>query len=116
MENLVRAADALQKLCQQNDWKFAFIGGLTLQYWGRPRLTQDVDLCLLTGFGDEAAFIDRLLAEYQSRIADARQFALNHRILLLATRDGISLDISLGGINRPVTGCTWIANSLSFAS
>ena len=29
------------------------MGGVALQRWGEPRLTQDVDLTLLTGFGDE---------------------------------------------------------------
>jgi len=98
VEDLVQAADSLQNFCVDRDWKFCFIGGLALQYWGRPRLTQDVDLCLLTGFGNEDSYIDPLLDEYGARIGDPRDFALTNRVLLLETSEGIGLDISLGAI------------------
>ena len=98
MEDLIRAASALDHFCQDRGWKYCFIGGLALQYWGLPRLTRDVNLCLLTGFGNEAAFVDPLLGAFASRIAEARQFAIDNRILLLTTPEGIALDISLGRI------------------
>ncbi|NIP86375.1 MAG: hypothetical protein GTO03_12725 [Planctomycetales bacterium] len=98
MEDLVQAASSLQSFCVKRHWNFCFIGGLALQYWGRPRLTQDVDLCLLTGFGNEDAYINPLLAEYGARIDNPRDFALRNRVLLLKTSQGIGLDISLGAI------------------
>ncbi|NQT38284.1 MAG: nucleotidyltransferase [Planctomycetes bacterium] len=98
MEDLIRIAHEFEQFCKRRDWRFCFIGGLALQYWGRPRLTRDVDLCLLAGFGGEEAFIDPLLAEYTARVEDAREFALTSRVLLLATPGGIALDVSLGGI------------------
>ena len=98
MEDLIRIAHRLEEFCRQRDWRFCFIGGLALQYWGRPRLTRDVDLCLLTGFGNEEAFIDPLLSRYTSRVENAREFALTNRVLLLATPNGVGLDVSLGGI------------------
>ena len=65
-------------------WRSCIIGALAVQRWGEPRLTRDVDVSLLTGFGTEAAFIDRLLATFAPRRPDARAFALEYRVLLLA--------------------------------
>jgi len=98
MEDLIQVAHRLEEFCRQRDWRFCIIGGVALQYWGRPRLTQDVDLCLLTGFGNEQAYIDPLLSQYTARVENAREFALKNRVLLLATPDGTGLDVSLGGI------------------
>jgi hypothetical protein len=36
----------------------------------------DVDLSLLTGFGEEEIFVDELLRHYAGRLPDARNFAL----------------------------------------
>lgn len=98
MDDLIRIAYRLEQFCRRHQWRFCFIGGVALQHWGRPRLTQDVDLCLLTGFGNEEAFIDPLLAQYAARVEGPREFALANRVLLLATPDGVGLDVSLGGI------------------
>ena len=35
---------------------------------------------------------------YRARIPGARRFALERRVLLVETRDGVPLDISLGGL------------------
>lgn len=48
---------------------------------GEPRLTIDVDMTVLTGFGREEALVDLLLSNYAGRRADARTFALRHRVL-----------------------------------
>jgi hypothetical protein len=61
-------------------------------------MTVDVDLTLLTGFGGEAPFIDVLLEHFSGRIPGARQFALDHRVLLLQSRTGVGLDIALGAL------------------
>jgi len=44
-----------------------FIGALAVIRWGEPRLTQDVDLTILTGFGGEARYIDALLQRFTGR-------------------------------------------------
>jgi Nucleotidyltransferase of unknown function (DUF6036) len=69
-----------------------------VQRWGEPRVTVDVDLTLLTGFGNEAHFIDILLRHFEGRIPDTRQFALEQRVLLLQSGSGVGLDIALGGL------------------
>ena len=43
-------------------------------------------------------YIDKLLSLYKGRIPDTREFALNNRVLLLISREGIPIDIALGGI------------------
>ena len=63
LARVLAAAGDVQRYCQQQDWRFCFIGGVAVQRWGEPRLTQDVDLTLLTGFGDEEKFVDALLKE-----------------------------------------------------
>lgn len=65
MNPLFLAAQEVQHLCEGEGWDFCFIGGLAVQRWGErwgePRLTRDVDLTLLTGFGAEGAYVARLL-------------------------------------------------------
>ena len=96
LPRVLAAAVEVQSLCQQQHWRFCFIGGGAVQRWGEPRLTQDVDLTLLTGFGKEEQFIDLLLGAYSARRADARDFALSHRVLLLRTASGVDVDVALG--------------------
>jgi hypothetical protein len=92
------AALEVQAFCQARGDGFCFIGGLALQRWGEPRLTQDVDLTVISGFGREAQYIDQFLSAFAPRIPDARAFALRHRVLLLLGRDGIPLDVALGAM------------------
>lgn len=83
---------------ERRGWRFCFIGGVANYRWGTPRLTTDLDLTLLTGFGFEQPFVDALLGEYEARIGDAGGFAARHRVLLLRTADGTALDIALGAM------------------
>jgi len=48
--------------------------------------------------GAEATFVDPLLAAYEGRIADACEFALRHRVLLLRAAGGAGIGISLGAL------------------
>lgn len=61
MNPIFAAALEVQAFCRERGWRFCFIGGLTVQRWGEPRLTQDVNMTLLTGFGTEAPYVDALL-------------------------------------------------------
>ena len=74
------------------------MGGLAVQRWGEPRLTRDVDLTLLVGFGSEESYIDPLLKEFGARVEEPRQFALEHRVLLLRDANGVPLDLALGAL------------------
>ena len=98
MQDLFLLADELQSFCQARGWRFCFIGGIALQRWGEPRLTGDVDLTILTGFGGEAGYIEDLCGAFAGRIPDAAEFARRSRVLLLQSERGIPIDISLGAL------------------
>ncbi len=98
LEELLRAAAALETLLRRSGWQFCFIGGVAVQRWGTPRFTQDIDLALLTGFGNEETFVDALLKELNPRRQDAREFALRSRVLLAQTREGVDVDIALAAL------------------
>ena len=98
MNPIFAAALEVQEFCRVRGFLFCFIGGLALQRWGEPRLTQDVDLTVISGFGREADYADQFLLAFAPRIPDARTFALRHRVLLLLGRDGIPLDVALGAM------------------
>jgi hypothetical protein len=95
---LFKAAADLQQFARDNGWRSAVIGGLAVQRWGEPRQTRDVDVALLTGFGGEERFVDRLLERYAPRRPDARQFAIERRVLLIEDDHGIPLDVSLAAL------------------
>jgi len=95
VKSLFLTAAELQRFFLEQQWRFCFIGGIALQRWGEPRLTIDIDVSLLTGLGAERQYVDALCRRYEARIPDARQFALEHRVLLLQSGDRIPLDIAL---------------------
>jgi hypothetical protein len=95
---LFEAAVELQAFCDRHGWRSCFIGGLAVQRWGEPRVTRDIDLTLLTGFGNEEHFIDTLLEKYAARIQDAREFALRRRVLLLVTPAEAGIDVLLAAL------------------
>lgn len=99
MRDLVRAAAQVQKFLDQQHWKYCFIGGIAVQKWGQVRVTQDIDLTILTGIGDELPVIDRLLERFVPRIPDARAFAQQNRVVLLQTQSGVSMDVSCGAFD-----------------
>jgi hypothetical protein len=73
LTGVLTAAVEVQSFCQRRGWKCCIIGGLAVVRWGNPRFTQDVDLTLVTGFGNEESFVDALLAEYIPRRASFRR-------------------------------------------
>lgn len=96
--DVLAAAAEVQRMCERLGWKFCFIGGVAVQRWGNPRFTVDVEFTLITGYGSEEVFIDTLLAEFEPRRSDARQFALQYRVLLARTESGVDIDVSLGAL------------------
>lgn len=97
MVSVIRTAARVQKILDRHRWRYCFIGGVAVQKWGQARFTQDVDLTVFTGFGSEEQVIDTLLASFTPRVRDARQFAIENRVVLLRTGEGVDLDVSCGG-------------------
>jgi hypothetical protein len=98
MTRLVLLAAELQSFLDANGWQNCLIGALVLQRWGEPRLTKDIDMTVLTGFGREELLVDLLLGRYGGRRPDARDFALQYRVLLVQSANGIGMDVALGGL------------------
>jgi hypothetical protein len=96
--DLFGAAQEIQEFCDEQGWGSCFIGGIAVQRWGQPRITRDIDLTLLTGFGQEGPFVEALLLRYPSRNANPREFARETRVLLLRSAEGIGIDISFGAL------------------
>src|SRR5687768_9065278 len=98
MIDLITEAHKFQAYCESLKWEFCFIGGLALQHWGEPRLTRDIDVTILAGFGNENEFASQILKSYEPRLPDAAVFAQQHRVLLVRTGTGIDFDISLAAL------------------
>lgn len=98
MNNVLQAAAEIQSVCLAEEWKFTFIGGIAVLRWGAPRETADADLTLITGFGGEEPFVRGLLRHFEPRIPDAERFARDHRVLLIRSKNGVGLDVSLGAL------------------
>jgi hypothetical protein len=82
MNGLFVAALEVQRFLRRRKWYYCIIGGLALVRWGEPRATKNVDISLLTGLGEEEKAVDPLLRHFSGRITDARQFALEKRVVL----------------------------------
>lgn len=98
MNEVLRAAAELQDFCRRNNWRFCFIGGLAVQRWSDPRQTEDADLTLLTGFGNEESYIDALLTSFRARDRAEREAALIRRVMFLESSEGVGLDVALGAL------------------
>jgi len=96
LAGVMAAASQVEAFCRGKGWRFCFIGGIAVQRWGSPRFTQDVDLTLMTGFGPVEAFVDSVLHQFAGRFPYARQFAIDHRVLLVRTAEGVHIDFALG--------------------
>ncbi len=97
-KSLWKTAVELQRYLDSLGHQFCFIGGVAVQRWADPRLTQDVDVTLLVEFGDEEKVVTKILEKYQPRIENPTQFAIQSRVLLAQDSQGIGIDLALGGM------------------
>lgn len=96
--DLFATALEIQNFCTQRGWECCFIGGLAVLRWGQLRVTRDVDLTLLTGFGNESYYVEELLKRFKPRNAEAVKLALSRRVLLLNSAKEIGIDVSFGAL------------------
>jgi len=93
--HLAAAAAAVLSVLEAAHIPACLIGGLVVPRWGQPRATTDADFSVLAPYGNEAPVIDVLLDRFKARRSDARAFALAHRVLLLASDEGVGIDVAL---------------------
>lgn len=99
MIDLIREAASIQEFIELKKWDFFFIGGITVQVWGQPRLTQDIDLTVFTNLKNEREYISAFLELYTPKFSDAAEFALTNRVLPMFTKEGVGIDLTLGGLS-----------------
>ena len=110
MNPLYAAAIEVQDFCTERGWRYCVIGAIALARWGRPRATQDVDLTVLTGVGDEEAFGEAFLERFAPRLDYAIDFAKRARVLLLTASNGIEIDVGFGALpfeERAIERASW---------
>jgi hypothetical protein len=98
VKDILAAAAELQAFCEEQSWRFCFIGGIAVQRWSQPRYTHDADMTLLTGMGEEENFIRPLLAKFRARSKGEEEFALLQRVVRLFSSNDIPLDVALGAL------------------
>lgn len=94
----IEAALELQRFLEKENLSFCVIGGVALQRWGETRMTTDADATVLTDWVHDESVTDLLLSNFAGRIPNAREFGLQHRVLLLRSARGVALDIALGAL------------------
>ena len=98
MNTLFAAAQEVQDFMQKRGWRFCFIGGVALLRWGAPRTTQDVDVSVFTGFGNEDPYVRELLERFTARLEGAAEFARDSRVVLVTSSNGVPVDLALGAV------------------
>lgn len=98
MPDLLDAAKEVDGYCRSRGWRYCIIGGMALLRWGEQRMTKDVDLTLLTGFGDEERYIRALASDFEPLVENAIDFGVRNRVLPVRTKAGFKADIALGGL------------------
>ena len=93
--HLVSAAQAVLAALDAAQLPACLIGGMVVSRWGQPRATTDADFSVLAPYGEEEHLLDTLLARFRPRTSDARAFALDRRVFLLETADGVKIDVAL---------------------
>ena len=96
MNEVFIAAQEVEAFCRKRGLSHCIIGGVALHRWGEPRTTRNVDLTVLAGWGEEEPVIDLFLEQFRPRMADAREFAVANRVLLVQAGNGVGIDIALG--------------------
>jgi len=98
MNKLFSAAKEVCDYLTSMNWTYCIIGGLAVIRWGEVRFTQDADIAVLAGFGEEAEFAESILKRFESRISDAFQFAVANRVLLIKSSSGVAIDITFAAL------------------
>ena len=92
---LVDAATEVQSVLSSHHLRSCVIGGLAVNRWGEPRLTQDVDFSVLAPLGDEQRALDVVLGAFAPRRPDAGAFAIARRVLLVYATNQVAVDLAL---------------------
>lgn len=98
--NLEEVLASLVAWFRTENIKNLIIGGIAASYWGRARLTEDIDALVLLDVNQWDSLIEGgKKYHFIPRIADPLTFAKRSRVLLLKhAKTGIEIDVSLGAL------------------
>jgi len=80
---------------EENNIAYVLVGGFAVQHWGEPRTTRDINIEILVDEEFKESVFTRILQRFQPRYANALEFALQHRVLLIYASNGVPVDIAL---------------------
>lgn len=89
------AAWELHQFLSKRGIPYAIIGGIAVQFWGEPRLTQDIDLTIAAPLDEPEQVVRALVERFGSRRSDPLEFARLARVVLIHASNGCPVDISL---------------------
>lgn len=95
MEKPLQALDEIQHFLALHDIQHVVIGGIANAIWGRPRVTLDADLKVLTGQWSITEFVELLSTQFRFRVPDAVSFVRRTYVVPLHASNGVGLDLGL---------------------
>lgn len=95
MNQPLAAALEISQFLSAKKIKYAIIGGLAVQEWGRARFTEDADFTIAAPLEGADDLIDLLTQHFHSRTTDPRAMARQTRMILIKASNGVKVDISL---------------------
>lgn len=100
MNPLFACAEEVQDYCRSRDWGFCLVGGIAVMRWSGHRVTPDVDLEVVTPFGDEPTMIEGFYRRFEPRFEDCREFSARTRVVKFIASNGVTVDVALGRSRR----------------
>jgi len=94
--SLLKADEEVAMFLEKRNVPYVIGGGLAVQYWGEPRTTRDVDVTVIVPADQLEDFLNEALRRFRPRMPDAFDFALRHRVLLIESKKGLPIHVSLG--------------------
>jgi hypothetical protein len=77
---------------------YMVIGGYANLHWGRPRLTQDLDVTVRLAEHDWPAFVERLSRRYTVLPPEPLAFLRDTRVLPISTPTQVRVDLIMAGL------------------
>ncbi len=77
---------------------YMVIGGFANLHWGRPRLTEDLDITVQVPDSDLPGFVARLGKRYQLLADEPLRFAQETRVVPITTPASVRVDLILSGM------------------
>lgn len=98
MTKLEAAVVQLASFLSRMKVPYMIIGGYANLFWGRPRLTQDLDVTVFMDDADIQRLADGLSAEFAILPKDPASFVKETRVLPIATHEGVRVDLIIAGL------------------